>query len=259
MRFSQLFVCLFVAVLAVNAFTPGEGAMSFLSKDLRRLCSRFMGWTKGEGKNFEKYPSSELTLYLVDIHIYSGNITFQFPAFHYCNVLNKGFMECVLYDSPSKDGGVVGVEFFISKEHFESLDDEEKKLWHSHHYEVMSGMFVAPDTTEADEPKLMEWLMTTYGKVIDVWHQEDELPIRPPRLGMALALDSQVDWSAVDKMDKILGLKTDTQKRREARKSLKVPPKAAGADSYLETGKMPQFKTYFIDVPNKGKTREIDL
>jgi len=214
-----------------------------------------MGWTDPENQLF-KYPSSELDLYLVDVHIYSGDINFQFPAFHYCNVLNKGFMQCVLYDGPGRDAGIVGVEFFISKEKFESLSKEEKKLWHSHHYEVLSGMFVAPDVPEEDEPKLMEWLMTTYGKVFDVWHQKDELPINAPRLGMALALDSQVDWSIVDKMDKILGLKTNSKDRREARKSLKVPEKAKGADGYLETGKMAQFQTYFIDVPNNGKTRK---
>jgi hypothetical protein len=157
-------------------------------------------------------------------------------------------MECVLYDGPNKDAGIVGVEFFISKELFESLDNEEKKMWHSHHYEVLSGMFVAPDVHEEDEPKLMEWLMTTYGKVYDVWHQKDKLPIGAPRLGMALAMDSQVDWKVVDKMDKILALKTNTAERREARQSLKVPPKAKGADQYLDTGKSPQWQIFFVEM-----------
>jgi len=254
MRFSKLFAYLFLSFIAANAFSSWEmGRLNFISKELNQLCARFMGWN--EDNQIFKYPTSELSLNLVDIHIYSGDINFQFVAYHYCNVLNKGFMECVLYDGDNKDAGIVGVEFFISKEHFEKLDSEEKKFWHSHHYEVMSGMFVAPDVPEEDESKLMEWLMTTYGKVFDVWHQNDELPIGSPRLGMALALDSQVDWSVVEKMDKALGLPTNTQQRKDARKSLKVPSKAKGADSYLETGKMPQFKSYFIDVPNNGKTR----
>jgi len=255
MSFLKALIPLFLLVVITHAFSPIEGRMNFLSKELNHLCHKFMGWTDPDNQLY-KYASSELDLYLVDIHIYSGDINFQFPAFHYCNVLNKGFMQCVLYDGPGRDAGIVGVEFFISKDKFESLSNEEKKFWHSHHYEVLSGMFVAPDVPEEDEPKLMEWLMTTYGKVFDVWHQKDELPINAPRLGMALALDSQVDWSIVDKMDKILGLKTNSADRREARKSLKVPEKAKGADGYLETGKMPQFQTYFIDVPNKGKTRK---
>jgi len=251
----KLFICLFLALAAVNAWSPVYGKSNFVSKELNNLCRKFMGWVDADSQALN-YPTSELDLYLVDIHIYSGDINFQFPAFHYCNVLNKGFMQCVLYDSSSKDAGIVGVEFFISKEKFESLSKEEQKMWHSHHYEVLSGMFVAPDVPEEDEPKLMEWLMTTYGKVFDVWHQNDELPINAPRLGMALAMDSQVDWKIVDKMDKILGLKTNTQDRREARKSLKIPPKSKFAESYLETGKMPQWQTYFIDVPNNGKTRK---
>jgi len=247
MKYSVL-LCLFGLLLTIHALPPGAG-WNFFSRDLNRLCSRWEGASK-DNDNFNDYPSSDLSLYLVDVHIYSGDIKFQFPAFHYCNVLHKGFMECVLYDGPNKDAGIVGVEFFISKELFESLDDEEKKMWHSHHYEVLSGMFVAPDVPEEDEPKLMEWLMTTYGKVYDVWHQKDKLPVGAPRLGMALAMDSQVDWKVVDKMDKILGLKTNTAERREARKDLKVPPKAKGAESYLETKKMPQWEIYFIDVPN---------
>jgi len=248
---SSILICVFAVLLSVHALPPGAG-WNFLSRDLNNLCSRFMGAAK-DNDEFNNYPVSDLSLYLVDIHIYSGDINFQFPAFHYCNVLHKGFMQCVLYDGPNKDAGVVGVEFFISKELFESLDAEEKKMWHSHHYEVLSGMFVAPDVPEDDEPKLMEWLMGTYGKVYDVWAQKDKLPINSPRLGMALAMDSQVDWKVVDKMDKILGLKTNTADRREARKSLKVPPKAKGAESYLESKKMPQWQTYFIDVPNPTK------
>ena len=165
-------------------------------------------------------------------------------------------MQCVLYNGNKSNSNIVGVEYFISRELFEGLPDEEKKFWHSHHYEVLSGMFVAPDVDEQDEPLLMEWLMTTYGKVVDTWHQEERLPFGAPRLGMALALDSQVDWSVVQRMDIDLGLKTNYKQRRQARKTLKVPTRAEGADEYLETGKMPQFKTFYISVPNHGKTRD---
>ena len=119
-------------------------------------------------------------------------------------------------------------------------------------------MFVAPDDDAEDEPLLMEWLMTTYGKVVDTWHQEDYLPMGAPRLGMALALDSQVDWNVVQKLDRELGLETNYKQRRQARKTLNVPTRAEGADGYLDTGKMAQFKTFYISVPNHGKTLDTD-
>jgi len=235
----------------------GAGSFGFANKDLAKLCDQLFGPAEDVNNTTQvDYPSQNLTLFLADIHIYSGNISYQFIAYHYCTVMNKGLMQCVLYNGNKSTSTIVGVEYFISKELFEGLSTDEKKLWHSHHYEVLSGMFVAPDVEAEDEPLLMEWLMTTYGKVVDTWHQEDRLPIGAPRLGMTLALDSQVDWSVVQRLDRELGLETNYKQRRQARKTLIVPELAEGADEYLDTGKMAQFKTFYISVPNHGKTRD---
>ena len=55
---------------------------------------------------------------------------------------------------------------------FATLDEDEKKLWHSHVFEVKSGMLVmpvpgiVPDAVwEAAENKEMEQVVTLYGKV----------------------------------------------------------------------------------------------
>ena len=52
--------------------------------------------------------------------------------------------QCILTDSDAKGARIIGIEYMISKALFEGLDDEEKKLWHSHDYEVASGTLVAP-------------------------------------------------------------------------------------------------------------------
>ena len=50
----------------------------------------------------------------------------------------------MLYDSPAKNARLIGVEYMISPRLFATLDAEEKRLWHSHVFEVKSGMLVMP-------------------------------------------------------------------------------------------------------------------
>jgi len=200
-----------------------------------------------------KYPPDELRLHLVDIHFYSGNLDTQYIAHHYCTEVKQGFQQCLLTDHNDRDAKVIGTEFVISKDLFEALPDEEKPLWHSHFFEVKSGLLVAPDLPEEEEWKVMDTLIKTYGKVVDVYHQGLDMPIGPPLLANALALDEQVDWDFADYMDKELRLPTTHRERREKRKALKDPEIAKGADNYLQTGKAPQFKTFFVPMEDNGR------
>ena len=44
-----------------------------------------------------------------------------------------------------------GVEYMVSPKIFETLDPEEQKLWHSHVYEVKSGMLFMPKPAAVPE------------------------------------------------------------------------------------------------------------
>lgn len=66
----------------------------------------------------------------------------------------------------------------ITPEQFETLDPEERKLWHTHEFEVKSGMLVMPQPPtsllpaaawEAAETKEMEEVIKLYGKVWQLW------------------------------------------------------------------------------------------
>ena len=57
----------------------------------------------------------------------------------------------------------MGVEYIISEKLFKTLDEEEKKLWHSHHYEVKSGSLIAPGIPDVAEHELMEKLCELTG------------------------------------------------------------------------------------------------
>ncbi|CAK9869838.1 unnamed protein product [Sphagnum jensenii] len=58
----------------------------------------------------------------------------QVEAHHYCMHYNPDMRQCAIFDS------LIGVEYIISEKLFDILSDEEKKLWHSHEYEVKGGI-----------------------------------------------------------------------------------------------------------------------
>jgi hypothetical protein len=208
--------------------------------------------------NISTYPTQSYTLYLADIHFVSGNLSAQYIAYHYCHFVSEDLMQCALFNDTTPNARFIGNEYFITKALFDTLPEEERNLWHSHPYEVQSGLFVAPDLTPEDEFTVMEWLMGTFGKVTDTWQFTEDFPLGAPKLGMALALDSQVNWDLADQMDQILNLTTTHQERRQQRAELIAPPKTPGADAYLTTGNATQYQVYQIMLENNGTTLPID-
>lgn len=94
--------------------------------------------------------------------------------------------QCVIYDSSGKDAKLIGVEYMIPKHVFETLDPEEQKLWHSHEFEVSSGMLIHPkpanhdyDEWEKAELAAMQEVMGLYGKTWHFWQVDrgDQLPL----------------------------------------------------------------------------------
>src|ERR1700744_5240248 len=92
----------------------------------------------------------------------------------------------------------------IPKARYESLDPEEQKWWHSHEFEVKSGMLVLPypeshqsqkDKWDELETKAMEEVVTLYGKLYHFWQVDrgDELPLGLPKLMGSLTDSRQID------------------------------------------------------------------
>lgn len=52
--------------------------------------------------------------------------------------------QCLIYDTPYANARLIGVEYMISPRVYETLPKEERQLWHSHQYEIKSGMLVMP-------------------------------------------------------------------------------------------------------------------
>jgi hypothetical protein len=111
--------------------------------------------------------------------------------------------QCVLYDSPEKNARLIGVEYMITPRLYETLDEEERKLWHSHVFEVKSGMLIMPRPTlvpqavwETAENKEMEQVVELYGKVYHLWQvdQGHKLPLGQPKLMTSYTAEGQFDF-----------------------------------------------------------------
>ncbi|KAI4214131.1 MAG: hypothetical protein LQ351_003216 [Letrouitia transgressa] len=108
--------------------------------------------------------------------------------------------QCLIYDSPSPNARLIGVEYMISAALYKTLDSSERKLWHSHVFEVKSGMLIMPGPNglptgvwEAAETKEMEEVVGLYGKTFHFWQVDrgDKLPLGQPQLMMSYTDEEQ--------------------------------------------------------------------
>lgn len=164
----------------------------------------------------DKSPLAKFNAYLDGFHFYNGNMDAQMEAHHYVSQLNEDMHQAIIFDGNGADAKIMGVEYIISARLFETLDEEEKLLWHSHHYEVSSGTLVAPGIPDAAEHELMEKLVSTYGKTIHTWHtdQERSLPVGSPMIMMGFTADGQLRPELLEARDRRMGV-SSAQKRKQ--------------------------------------------
>ena len=177
-------------------------------------------------------PLSSIHAHLCGFHFYNGDPARQLVAHHYCARVSPDVMQCVIYDADRRQARLVGVEYIVSAKLFRTLPEEERKLWHSHRFEVMSGQLAAPGLTEAAEKTLMKDLVLTYGKTWQTWQvdRNDQVPMGIPQLLMGFTADGQIDPRLVAGRDREAGLSTaDKKARRADLPAGKVEP---GADAW---------------------------
>jgi hypothetical protein len=129
----------------------------------------------------------------------------------------------LIYDSPEKNARLIGVEYIVSENLFQGLPDEEKKLWHSHEYEVKSGILFLPGVPKVAEVKEMDEVAKTYGKVFHFWQVDrgDTLPLGLPQLMMAFTADGQLNPNLASSVEKRFGV--SFKDHAEARKHIAGP------------------------------------
>ncbi|KAI6245828.1 hypothetical protein HI914_06082 [Erysiphe necator] len=165
-------------------------------------------------------PVDAICAHLNAFHVYASDVSRSIEANHYCTKLSPDLRQCLIYDSPNKSARLIGVEYMITRKLFETLDKEERLLWHSHNYEVKSGMLIIPNSNvqnkvwEVAETQEMKELIGLYGKTFHFWQLDrgDMLPLGQPQLMMSFIRDEQVPWDVVKQRDNRFGVQT-TRKR----------------------------------------------
>ncbi len=196
-----------------------------------------------------KKPIDAMSAYLNGFHFYADDMGRQVEANHYCTHLNEDFHQCVIYDANQANAKLIGIEYIVSEKLFKTLPEDEKRLWHSHNYEVKSGELVAPGVPDLAEHAFMADLVTTYGKTWHTWQidRDQDFPMGIPQLMMGFTGDGQVKQSMLDDRDRRFGV--SYQDERKNREDIAMPQLVSGANSW-QSGKAMQLKLEELPVKN---------
>jgi uncharacterized protein DUF1264 len=192
-----------------------------------------------------KYPLDAMSTYLNGFHMYADEMGRQVEASHFCIHLRHDLHQCVIFDRNAADARLIGIEYIISADRFRSLPEDEKRLWHSHHYEVKSGELVAPRIPDLAEHAYFADLVTTYGKTFHTWqYDRDDFPYGIPQLMMGLTDDGQINETLVHDRDRRLGI--STARKRQNRADIPDPEVLPGANSW-QSGRTVQTRLEELD------------
>ncbi|KNF04146.1 hypothetical protein PSTG_02849 [Puccinia striiformis f. sp. tritici PST-78] len=196
-------------------------------------------------------PMAKIHQHLCAFHVVADQHGRQIQSHHYCSCISD-FHQCIIYDSDLPNARLIGIEYLISEDKFNSLPTEEKQYWHSHKYEVESGVLIQMHASgiegrvpENKEREMMTGIRKTFGKVIHTWNvdQNPDLPLGAPSLMMSYTNPEMVDWELVKKRDQEYDVNTiERSKVRSTYLDLEYP-KNEEADQWMKSGGHPvQFK-----------------
>ncbi|WP_428483822.1 OBAP family protein [Rhodopila sp.] len=182
-----------------------------------------------------KYPLDAMSTFLNGFHFYADDMGRQVEACHFCTHLRHDLHQCVIFDSNTPTARLIGIEYIISEHRFRGLPDEEKRLWHSHHFEVKSGELVAPGIPELAERTYFKDLVTTYGKTFHNWQvDKHDFPYGIPQLMMGFTEDGQINQGLAEDRDRRYGISTGDRRRKRA--GIPMPVVVPGANVWESGG-----------------------
>jgi hypothetical protein len=174
-------------------------------------------------------------LFLNGFHFISGHSDHYLQANHHCVIMSTSFIQCALYAPGSNPARLAGIEYIITGVEFAKLPMEERKLWHSHQYEVSSGFLVEPGMPGNVDNEVMKILVDSYGKTFHTWRwdqKDSALPLGIPEFVNGYTGGGQLPQSFVDARDAYWGINTSSI--QTSRKAIDVPPVQNGADAWKE-------------------------
>ena len=181
-------------------------------------------------------PIMGMNIYLVGFHPMKLFPAKQMEAHHYCRQMNVDFMQCAVFNGNTRDADLTGVEYIISEKFFNALPVGERKYWHPHDYEILSGQLVAPGLSHAADHALIAKKMNTYGKTWHFWDAGtlnkpgDKVPMGEPMLAWSFNHDGEVEPGLVEHRDKAMGIDSN-RLIRERRDLISRAHAQGGVDS----------------------------
>jgi hypothetical protein len=153
-------------------------------------------------------PLAKLDMYLVGFHPMKQHPEHQMEAHHFCRQVNEDFAQCALFDGNTAQANLNGIEYIISEKLFEGLPAAERRYWHPHNAEILSGQLVAPGLPKAADKALMRSKINSYGKTWHTWHSRDgvrpgdALPMGPAMLAWSFNRDGEARPDMVQARDR---------------------------------------------------------
>ncbi|KAI3401497.1 hypothetical protein diail_10931 [Diaporthe ilicicola] len=192
-------------------------------------------------------PVKSICAHLNAFHVYADDPKRFVEANHYCSHLTEDVRQCILYDSPDPGARLIGIEYMITPKLYATLDAEERRLWHSHVFEVKSGMLVMPQPSplvpqaawEKAEAAEMEDVVELYGKVYHLWQVDrgHRIPLGGPQLMTSFTRAEQMpDFEKVvgERDSRFAGV--DWRRKKENREYIKEPEIHPDADATWKQG-----------------------
>jgi hypothetical protein len=139
---------------AITACTPS--AISPLKPEGQEKSSKTKVLETGAAILQTDSPLDPMNIYLDGFHVAKDDPAHQMEAHHFCRQVNEDFAQCALFDGNTRQANLIGIEYIVSEVLFESLPGKEKKYWHPHNFEILSGQLIAPGIPEMAENELMK-------------------------------------------------------------------------------------------------------
>ena len=125
------------------------------------------------------------------------------------------------------------VKYMITPILYESLESSERQLWHSHIFEVKSGMLIMPkhpavqeNIWKAAKATEMEKVIQLYGKTFHLWQVDrgDTLPLGTPKLMTSITdLHQLPDFWDAKVIYRDRRFRSNYEQKKEDRKDMMEP------------------------------------
>ncbi len=173
-------------------------------------------------------PVKDIHLYLNAFHIAKNDPDFEIEAHHYCSMRNldvsgEDIHQCVIYDSNVAPAKLLGIEYIVSNDTYQALPADDKKYWHTHAYEVISGQLIGPDLPDMGDVAL-EGYIKSWGKTFHTWPDPStDVPLGEPLLMWSAGADGQISQKMIDKRDKQFNISSSDLRIRRQKYGYQVP------------------------------------